>query len=109
MSTDISPEELQDMELNKVLKKLLHERDIKVPQLSRATKVPIQTIHNWISGQKPRDVDQIQAVAKYFKVSLEYLLYGIECKPKSELFENYKDEINAGIFEVILRRTASKK
>jgi transcriptional regulator with XRE-family HTH domain len=90
------------MELSRVLKKLMYDRDIKLVQVSRATKVPLTTLSNWMAGQKPRDVNQIKLVADYFKVSLDFILFNIQ-PSKQNIVESMKDEINAGAFEVILR------
>jgi hypothetical protein len=94
-----------DMNLAKQLKKMLEQSGASVTHLSKATKVPGQTIHNWIAGSKPRDLDQVKKVADHFKVSLDFLVYGEDEKIKSASpFKEHQDEINAGIFEVVLRR-----
>jgi transcriptional regulator with XRE-family HTH domain len=93
-----------EMQLSKILKKLMSDKDLKASQLSRATGVPAQTLHNWLSGQKPRDIDQVKMVAEHFQISLDYLLYGINEKIEKLSFEQYQNEINAGVFEVILKK-----
>ena len=105
---NISPKILLDMQLSKVLKRLMTDHDVKASQLSRATKVPVQTLSNWLGGQPPRNIDQVKAIADYFRVTLDFLLYGKD-KPEKEIFEQFKDEINAGVFEVILRRVKNQK
>lgn len=90
------------IKIRTILKKLLHEHDITAAQLARATKIPPQTINNWLSGQEPRGLGQIKAVADYFEVSVDYLVYGKE--DSKDKIEKYEDEINAGVFEVVLRR-----
>lgn len=109
MQPDVSPKSLMDMQLGKILKRLMADQDVKASQLSRATKVPTQTLHNWLGGQHPRNIDQVKRVAEHFNVSLDFLLYGTEAKQTQGTFERFKDEINAGIFEVILRRTSQRK
>lgn len=91
------------MQLGKILKKKLQEQDLKVTELSRATKVPLQTLHNWLVGQKPRDIDQVKRVADYFGVSLNYLCFG-EIEKANRNLEDFKDEILAGTFEVVIRK-----
>lgn len=86
------------MELKVNLKKLLAEKNLKVTQLSRSCGVPLQTLHNWLSGQPPRNITQVKAVARYFNVTLDFLLFGE--RPVS--ITDYKDKIEAGVFEVIL-------
>lgn len=93
------------IKIKTILKQLLNEHDMTAAQLARATKVPPQTINNWLSGLEPRNLSHIKSVADYFKVSVDYLVYGVieKQKVKSRL-EEYEDEINAGTFEVVLRR-----
>jgi transcriptional regulator with XRE-family HTH domain len=92
--------------LNKMLKEILAEEGMTVAQLSRATKIPQQTLNNWLSGLTPRNLIQLKTVADYFETSVDFLLYGLKTTKetkKSEIVE-YRDEINAGVFEVVLRR-----
>lgn len=94
------------MILDKQLKALLQKNDITVAQLARSTKISAKTLYQWINGQNPRDLKQVRKVADYFNVTIDFLAFGIEVKNKTE-FSDFKDEINAGIFEVVLRRPKS--
>lgn len=90
--------------LSQHLKRLLKEHDLTVAQLSRATKVPSQTLNNWLAGLEPRSMSQVKTVAKHFNLSLDELAYGeIKVNEKNKL-EQYSDEIYAGVFEVVLKR-----
>lgn len=91
------------MELKKILKRLIQEEGITVAQLSKKTKVPVQTLHNWLSGMEPRSLKQVRKVAEFFEVSIDYICFGIESNSKKNI-EDFGDEINAGVFEVVLRR-----
>lgn len=91
------------IKIKTILKKLLQEHDLTAAQLARACKIPPQTINNWLSGQEPRSLNQLKAVADYFEISVDYLVYGKEEK-KQEQIRDYEEEINAGVFEVVLRR-----
>jgi transcriptional regulator with XRE-family HTH domain len=76
---------------------------MSVAQLSRKAAVPKNTLFNWLSGLKPKDVVQVKRVAEVLGVSLDYLLFGVQ--PTAAIqFSDYQDEINAGVFEVVLRR-----
>lgn len=86
-----------------ILKNLLYEKDISAAKLARATGVPPQTINNWLSGQEPRNLTQLKKVADYFEITVDYLVYGTKQSIK-EPIDEYRDEINAGTFEVVLRR-----
>lgn len=92
----------KDMELKIILKKLIQEKGITITGLSRATKVPLQTLHGWLQGSEPKSLKQVKKVADHFDVDLDYLCFGIEHKKSS--LDDYREEINAGIFEVVLRR-----
>ena len=99
-----SAESLRAMILHKQLKSLITKNDTTVAQLARATKISSKTIYQWLHGQKPRDLNQVRRVADHFSVTIDYLAFGIvNNKTKSE-FSDYADEINAGVFEVILRK-----
>ena len=91
-----------DLELKNNLKKLIKERAITITGLSRATNIPVQTLHGWLHGSEPKSLKQVKKVADHFGVELDYFCFGIT--PKESSIDNSQDEINAGIFEVILRR-----
>ncbi|MFZ4715774.1 MAG: helix-turn-helix transcriptional regulator [Bacteriovoracaceae bacterium] len=90
--------------LSKNLKILLKERDLTVAQLSRASKVPAQTINNWLAGLEPRNMTQVKIVSQFFKITLDELAYGEKPIKIENKLKDYEDEIFAGIFEVVLRR-----
>lgn len=92
------------MEFQKQLKKLLESKDMSASDLSRKVGISVKTIHNWLTGQAPRDINQVKKVANYFETSVDMLCFGVEAKESPEAIEAHRDEINAGIFEVVLRR-----
>lgn len=92
------------MVLKSVLKSLIKSRGITIAHLSRATKVPLQTLHGWLNGSEPKSLRQVKSVADYLEVDLDYLCFGIRPTDQTNKMEMLKDEINAGIFEVVLRR-----
>jgi len=91
------------MKLDKILRTLISNDGITISRLAQKTKVPVQTIHNWLSGMQPRSLTQVRKVADYFNVSIDYLCFGIEPKKQNSI-KDYSDEINAGVYEVVLRR-----
>ena len=94
------------MKLQAILRQLIKAKAMTIAGLSKKTKVPAQTIHNWLSGVEPKSLNQIKAVADFFGVTVDYLCFGIEETPKNECdpLKYHSDEINAGVFEVVLRR-----
>jgi transcriptional regulator with XRE-family HTH domain len=91
------------MKLASQLKHYLKKHDITVAELGKAVKVSPKTIYSWLNGQRPRDITQVKAIANYFKVSLDELVFA-ETPEHSKSFEDFIDEINAGVYEVILRK-----
>lgn len=93
-----------NMVIKTILKKLIKEKGLTITNLSRATKVPLQTLHGWLNGSEPKNLRQVKAVADYLEVDLDYLCFGIKPKISKSSLEEFSDEINAGVFEVVLRR-----
>ncbi|WP_413586048.1 helix-turn-helix domain-containing protein [Bdellovibrio sp. HCB274] len=92
------------MELKSILRKLIKEKGLTVACLSRGAKVPVQTLHGWLHGVEPKSIRQLKSVADYLEVDLDYLCFGIRAKADRDKIEKFEDEINAGVFEVVLRR-----
>lgn len=65
-----------DYRLDKQIRYLLKIHDISVAVLSRKTGISSKTIYQWVHGQRPRDIMQICKVAKYFDVSLDFIVLG---------------------------------
>ena len=94
------------MELKNNLQNLIEESDSSLSSISEAISIPLSTLHGWLNGIEPKSIPQLKSLADYFGVSLEELCFGHDSSTTKHLetFERYKDEINAGTFEVILRR-----
>ena len=89
--------------LNKNLKKIIANRGITVTSLAKQTKVPLQTLHGWLGGNQPKSIVQVKAVCRFLNVSLDELCFDEKPEYYSPVEDNL-DEINAGVFEVILRK-----
>lgn len=87
------------MKLKENLRQLLKTKGMTVTALSKQAKIPLQTLNNWLSGSKPKDFDQVKAVADVFGVTLDYLVYGIE---QEKIKVN--DLVAFGSFDVFLKR-----
>lgn len=92
------------IKIKTILRKLLYENDMTAAQLARATGIAPQTINNWLGGQEPRSLTHLKKVADYFEISVDELVYGGFKVKTQEPLSEYEDEINAGLFEVVLRR-----
>lgn len=94
------------MLLKSNLKALLKSRGMNVAHLSRESGVAIQTLHNWLSGMEPRSLGHVKKVAVVLKVSVDELCFN--STNRSDTLKQYEDEINCGVFEVVLRKVRSK-
>ena len=92
------------MELKSVLRRSIREKGLTIAGLARGSKVPVQTLHGWLQGVEPKSIRQLKAVADFLEMDLDYLCFGIRPKSDSNKIEKFETEINAGIFEVVLRR-----
>lgn len=102
------------MDFSKILKSLIVKEDLTVSLLSRKLDIPVQTIHNWLSGAEPRNIRQVKQVADYFSVSLDEIFFGDTGKVKippsfkqksfSLSFNELKELIRLGKYEVVLRK-----
>ena len=90
------------MKLKEQLSELMKRNGINSATLSRISGVPKSTISDWLTGSSPKSIPQVKTVADYFGVTIDYLCFG-ETQNSNELSE-YQNEINAGVFEVVLRR-----
>ena len=91
------------MKLKNNLSLLLELNGVSITFIAKKTSVPAQTIHNWITGATPRSMEQVKAVADFFNITIDALCYRDINKSKEKLTDYY-DEINAGVFEVVLRK-----
>lgn len=96
------------MKLGTQLKQILAAKNITVAQLSKATKISSKTVYHWLNGQSPRNLDQLKLLSDYLEVDLNYLLFN-DAKIKKNEFQDYEDEIKAGIYEVVLRKIKQSK
>jgi transcriptional regulator with XRE-family HTH domain len=67
--------------LRQVLKTLLAENKLSAAELSRKTSVSKQVLSDWLAGVRPRNIEQVKAVAEYFGISLDYLCFGETASP----------------------------
>ncbi|QDK43199.1 hypothetical protein DOM21_17400 [Bacteriovorax stolpii] len=97
------------MRLKDNLRDLIRSNGITVIHLSKATKIPLQTLHGWLSGAAPRNIAQVKILAEYFNQSIDELCFACPQKKSQEnRIEDFQKEINIGVFEVVLRRIAKQ-
>lgn len=97
------------MNLKNQLRTYLEHHGLTASQLSRKTGVPNATVADWLSGRKPRNLDQVRKVAEAFGTSIDHLVYGdgVEEKKQDQILdleELMGDRWLSGVFELRLRR-----
>lgn len=83
----------------------MKSQGMTVTHLSRESGVAVQTLHNWLSGMEPRSLAQVKKVAIILRVSVDELCFS--SSKSSDILKQYEDEINCGVFEVVLRKIRS--
>lgn len=84
--------------LDKVLKALMKERQISAAELSRSTGIPAATLSSLTSGGQSQKPEHLLALARYFGVSIETLLFGEDDRPPT-----LDDVLTDGLFDGWLR------
>jgi len=92
------------MKLKDNLRQKLKEHGITATSLSKKTKVPLQTLNNWLAGSKPRDLLQVKAVCDYFGLSFDELVFS---QRHDDLNEG--EMMSVGNFDVFLKKPSKDK
>lgn len=99
---------MEFVKLKDQLKWLLHKHDMSASQLSRKSGVSKQVISQWLNGSSPRKVEQVKKVADVLSTTIDELCFGEKSQSRESRIMDYQDEINAGYFEVVLRRVKNE-
>lgn len=97
------------MELKSSLRRLMKERSISIRRLGEATGVPPSTIKTWLTGASPRSLEDVRAVARYFGVSMEFLVFGETDAAPQSLQELPLEEVFSGWLRVDIKRAIPLK
>lgn len=88
------------------LRELLDEKNLSVTALARESGVPKTNIQGWLDGASP-NISQLDEVARYLGVSIEYLAFGRDESDKwEELLE--KVHIHTGLYEITVKKVNKK-
>lgn len=85
----------------------MEERRHTITSISRGTSVPKSTLADWLNNRAPNPVHAVK-VAKYFGVSLHYLLFAEE-DAEEPLHKLFKEDIFSGTFEINIKRVKIAK
>lgn len=61
---------------SKVLKNLMQERGVSAAVVSKACGIPKSSLSEWLAGRQPKLDASIVKLAKFFNVSVEFLVTG---------------------------------
>jgi transcriptional regulator with XRE-family HTH domain len=66
------------MKFHEVLRTLLKQRELTLRQVTVETGIRRSTLSDWLSGSRPRDLEEVRTLSRFFGVTLEQLLFGDE-------------------------------
>lgn len=87
---------------------LCKKRNWSLTDLSKKSGVPVQTIHNWSTGRRAHNIEQVKKVATALETSIHDLLFG-EPDPFEQTSLEILDEIFTGDVRVTLHRIQRNK
>ena len=87
------------------IKDLMDARNLSERKLASKLDIPHKTLNEWISiGRIPRDPEQIKKLARFFEVSVHYLLFGEEDARTCVKGLLNKMDILDGVFQIKVTR-----
>jgi transcriptional regulator with XRE-family HTH domain len=93
-----------------ILHALMKERKISGRSLAKELDVPYKTLQEWLGpgARMPRDPEVLKKVSDYFRVSVHYLLFGVEDQRSliGEILD--KTEIHTGLYEITVKRVSPR-
>lgn len=99
---------MKKLKLSGVLKQLIDEKGVSVREVGRACNIPQSTMNNFLSGRGPHRPEQIHALAKFFGVSMEKLLFGEDDRAPT-LAEVFTEGLFEGWLKVRIERAVPSK
>lgn len=72
----------------KTLNQLMKQKNISQREIARDTKIPLSTLNGYTAGLEPRELDKLKTIADYFKVSIDFLVNGIDQKQNLQFIES---------------------
>lgn len=97
-----------ELRLKITLRELMKEKGLSLRKLSNLTGIRPSTLSGWINGVSPRDLGEVLTCAKYFGVSLEFLLFE-QLSEATELESLLTDQVFEGYLKVKIEKVITKK
>lgn len=85
---------------SKTLKKLMNERGVTATTVAQATKIPKSSLSEWMSGRTPKLDHSVVKLAKFFGVTVEYLITGVVEHPEEEILKGIAKEFEGGFVTI---------
>jgi transcriptional regulator with XRE-family HTH domain len=88
------------------LKQLMESTRVSLKEVSSKTGIPQSTLSTYVSGKKASyDPTHLMKLSEHFGVSVDHLFFNVnQHNGKQNPIIEHEDEINAGLFKVVLRR-----
>lgn len=94
--------------LANTLNELMKQRSISARALSKVTGVPQSTLSHLLSGRSSQKPEHLLELAKYFGVSLEYLIFGEDAQVNT-LETILTEEVFSGWVKIKIERAVPSK
>jgi transcriptional regulator with XRE-family HTH domain len=96
--------ELQ-MKFSENLKKAMLEHKISQKKLSTKVGLPVSTLHGWLNGAAPKNIQDLKKVASIFGLTIDQLCFDDikQTQPENSLVREEKVVAHFGTVELVLR------
>lgn len=93
------------MNLKSQLTLYMQHEGLTPTTLARKSSVARTSINEWLTNEKssPKDLTKLKRVADTLSTTVDHLCFGAGLH-KEGSFREYESEINAGLYEVILKK-----
>ncbi len=82
----------------KTLKKLMQDRGVSAAVVCQATGIPKSSLSEWLSGRQPKMDESIVKLAKFFGVSVEFLILGQH--PEETIVRGLLEDLEDGFVSI---------
>lgn len=96
------------MKLAAMIEAQCERRGWTLSRLAKESKVPVTTLHGWVSGRARPDMKQLKKVSATLQVSIHQLYFG-EPDPHEQLGEEVLKELFSGDLRVTIHKIDRKR
>jgi len=82
----------------KTLKKLMQARGVSAAVVCSATSIPKSSLSEWLAGRQPKLDESIVKLARFFGVSVEYLITGLH--PEENIVRGLLEDLDEGFVSI---------